>query len=177
MGAPLVFQEFTESYAPFYDIDFLEFSFSIPIEKKWKYNIYDKWVIEKYPNAAKYAHNGRKITKNKSKNYNLFGKTFTLSELREKIIRMAKMKLMAVSSNMETPYHMNPFDYWYKTNYELRNYMDNYHKKTIVLIEDPKLKHDVAEMYNKGNTMEKTQVLTLLSILQNYYYNTDWLKS
>lgn len=173
MGAPLVFQEFGESYSPFYDIDFLEFCLTIPVKKRWKNYIYDKWIIEKYPEAAKYAHNGRKISKTKGREFKLFSKTFTISEFRKKMTDIFTMKV----KSMGTSNHMNPFDYWYNTNNELKNYMDEYYYKNIDLIETDELKNDIKEMYEKGNTSEKTQVLTLLSIVQNYFHNTDWLKN
>lgn len=175
MGSPLVFQEFTESYSPFYDIDFLEFCLTIPVEKRWKYNIYDKWVLEKYPDAAKYAHNGRKISKNKGKNLRLFGKDITVEQLRRSGFKYLMKKVGLNKNNMETPNHMNPFDYWYNTNQELKIYMDDYFNDYLFKINNNDLYQDVSEMYEQGSTMEKTQVLTLLSIVKNYFYSTEWL--
>lgn len=175
MGSPLVFQEFSESYSPFYDIDFLEFCLTIPVEKRLKYNIYDKWVLEKYPDAAKYAHNGRKISNHRGKNYKLFGREITIQGLERRIIRYLKKKIGLTRNSMETPFHMNPFDYWFNTNNELKTYMDNYYNDNIINIKNSSLRKDITEMYEKGSTMEKTQVLTLLSVVKNYFSLPEWL--
>ena len=41
----------------------MNFCLTIPLELRFGHYIYDKWVVTKYPDAAKYPHNeGRKIT-------------------------------------------------------------------------------------------------------------------
>ena len=177
MGSPLVFQEFSESYSPFYDIDFLEFCLTIPMEKRWGNYIYDKWVIDKYPDASIYPHNGRKIGKNKNKNFKLFGKDVTISDLLPRTLNYLSRKIGVRKNKMETKNHMNPFDYWYNSNDELKEYMDNYFVNTINYVEDKILKKDIENMFVNGTVMEKTQVLTFLSLLKNYFYDTDWRKN
>ena len=53
MGSPCIFISELESFSPFYNLDFLEYCLTIPLEKRWNYYIYDKWVITKYPKATK----------------------------------------------------------------------------------------------------------------------------
>jgi len=175
MGSPLIFQEFSESYSPFYDIDFLEFCLTIPMEKRWGNYIYDKWVIDKYPNASKHAHNGRIIGKNKGKNFKLFGKNVTIYDLLPRTIKFLSIKLGIRKNSMETKNHMNPFDYWYSTNYDLKNYMDDYYSDIINKVECQVLKKDLKNMYTNGNTTDKIQVLTFLSLIKNYFISEDWL--
>ncbi len=76
---------------------------------------------------------------------------------------------------METSKHMNPFDYWYNTNSELKEYMDNYYSEIVDKIEDKTLKQDLVDMYEKGHAIEKTQVLTFLSLMKNYFFSVEWL--
>ena len=177
MGTPLTLQEFAESYSPYYDVDFAQFILTIPLEKRWNYYIYDKWVIKKYPDAAKYPHNERMMSWNKEKNYHLFGKDFTISQLFNHALKMGQLKVGLKKKSIETPFHMNPFDYWYATNSELKKYMDNYFGEYAYKVDDEMLRKDVIELYQKGNVVEKTQVLTLLAILKNYYFSNDWLNN
>ncbi len=173
MGSPLIIQEYTESYSPFSDLDFFTFCLTIPIEMRSNNNIYDKWILKKYPDASKYAHNGRKITKNKRKVYTLLGKTFTLNTLLIKTYKYL-MKKVGISKNaFATKHHMNPFDYWYNENNDLKEYMDSYYRDAIFKIEDISLKNDMIRMYEDGSTGEKTQVLTLLSVYKNYFKDKE----
>ncbi len=50
---------------------------------------------------------------------------------------------------------MNPMQYWYETNKDLKQIMDNYYKNNIELLKDAKLKQDAIELYNNGNANEK----------------------
>jgi len=175
MGAPLVFQEFTESYSPFYDIDFLEFCLTIPMEKRWRHYIYDKWVIDKYPEAAKYTHNGRKITYDKGNNFKVLGKDISLDNFGNRLKSFLLKKLGISKNSMETIHHMNPFDYWYNTNDDLKIYMDNYFNDTIIKINMNDLELNLKNMYFNGTTIDKTQVLTFLSLYENYFDSPEWL--
>jgi len=175
MGSPLSKQEFAESYSPFCDIDFMEFCLTIPAEKRWAHYIYDKWIIEKYPNAAKYPHNGRKIGKNKEKTFRLLGRDFTLSALPLRAFDFFIRKVGLKKNSIETVNHMNPFDYWYNTNEELKTFMDDYFSTWVQKVKSTNLKKDMKNMYQEGSVIEKTQVLTLLSVIKNYFENTEWL--
>jgi len=175
MGSPYTFRYFGESFSPFYDLDFLEFCLTIPVEKRLKNYIYDRWVIDKYPEASKYPHNGRKILADNGKSYNFLGKEFTLKEFKRKIINFSLKKIGLKKDTMNSINHMNPFDYWYNTNSELSSYMDSYYNDIIVKIEDSSLRKDLKNMYENGNTIDKTQVLTFLSLLKNYFISTGWL--
>ena len=62
---------------------------------------------------------------------------------------------------------MNPFEYWYNCNSNLRNFMYSYYKNHIDLLMDNSfLKKDVEYLFNKGGFLEKTQVLTLLAAMK-----------
>lgn len=61
MGSPLAFQQFTESYSPFMDVDFLEFVMSVPESRRKTYRLYDRWILSCYPEAAEWKHNGKTI--------------------------------------------------------------------------------------------------------------------
>jgi len=59
---------------------------------------------------------------------------------------------------------MNPFDYWYDSNPELREIFETYLKDHIHLLnKHPVLKEDTVLLFDEGNALEKTQALTLLA--------------
>ncbi len=64
---------------------------------------------------------------------------------------------------------MNPFDYWYKTNENLKNFIDSTFKENISLLENNELKKDYQKLFKEGNTLEKSQFLTLLEAIRYYF--------
>lgn len=170
MGSPLTFQYDCESYAPFYETDFFEYCLTIPVEIRWNHNIYDKWVLAKYPNAAKHLHNGnRKI--GERNNVKFFGKETNYKKIPKQILSKILLLMGLEKQQINTKHHMNPLDYWYNTNNELRIYLDNYLHTNINILEN-ELKKDCENLYNTGNTVEKTQVLTLISAT-NYLFGEN----
>jgi len=65
---------------------------------------------------------------------------------------------------------MNPLEYWYNTNIELRKFLDIYFYENIEKCRNHgKLKANCENLYRDGNAVEKNQVLTLLSALKNFF--------
>ncbi len=61
---------------------------------------------------------------------------------------------------------MNPMDYWYQNDMDVRKYVETMYKERIAddsLPED--LRHDMKLLFTAGNFTEKTQVLTVLSAM------------
>ena len=59
---------------------------------------------------------------------------------------------------------MNPVDYWYYGNSELRDFMDNYWKKNKDIVMDRQLLDDMSYLYEDCNaTYDKLQPLTVLA--------------
>ena len=146
--------------SPFLDIDFMEYCLKIPERtqnEKWS-KLYDKWIINKYPEATKYKHNGRIIGE---KEIEVLGRNIPVSQLIPRILK----KLGILKEN-----GMNPFDEWYKNNSKLKNIFDNYYSGNIErLSKYEELKQDCKYLYETGNTVEKCQVITLLSVLKLYF--------
>lgn len=159
-------QNYTETISPFYDIDFFEFCLSIPIELRMGHNLYKKWIINKYPKAAEYIWEsiGKKIS-TKELNIEIKDKNISVS----KIIPLILYKLGLKKSALNTKSHMNPLDYWYSTNENIRLFQEKYFKENIDLINDAKLKEDCSQLYNRGRAIEKNQVLSLLSAVKLFY--------
>lgn len=158
MGQPLLVQEYTESYAPFQDVDWLEYYLTIPQEKRKERYIENIWLKEKFPLESLYPINGIKIDEYK---FNILGRKKTLKE----IIDYIKRKMVKVERK-----GMNPLDYWYEKNIELRNFMNDYYKDNIFRLENySEIQKDVKSLYENGKNIEKIQVLSLLSALKLYF--------
>ncbi|MCK9453308.1 MAG: hypothetical protein M0Q90_16545 [Bacteroidales bacterium] len=170
----LVPQEFGESYSPFYDLEFLEYCLTIPVELRFNHKIYKQWIIHKYPKAANYVweKTGGKIT---DKSVNILGRNILLSKLPKKIMDFGLKKVGLTRSSSNTKKHMNPLDYWYNTNDDLREYLNNYFEENSALLDfDSDLKTDCADMFANYTNIEKNQVLTLLGVMKKYFVHTKY---
>lgn len=180
MGSPMVFRHVTESYSPFLDVDFLEFSLTIPFEMRYENGIYDKWMLAKCPEAAKYMHNGIRYIggekRHKQKPVIHLGKRYySLYELPRLAAvtfmrRMGWMERVKSDHGIESSYNVAPIGYWYNTNASLKAFLDNYFHENIVRLDaHQELQKYVIELYMTGNGMEKNQALTLLGVMKAYF--------
>src|SRR5690606_9969507 len=123
------------------------------------HNLYKKWILSKYPRAADYVW---ETTKKKITNKEILigykGKKIPLS----KVIPMVLQKMSIKKSSSQTKYHMNPLDYWYSSNEEIRLFQNRYFHDNIRLVTDDKLREDCIKLYNEGGAIEKNQILSLL---------------
>lgn len=150
----------TETYSPFYDIDFMEFALSIPLQLRFNHYLYKRWIIKKYPKASKYIWERDKVPVDYPYWLNFRGRRFSLNQLSLKIA--AGFGYKRYGSN--TINNMNPLDYWYNTNPEMKCFLDKYFKERIQsLNEFPKIKSDCEKLYVFGMGSEKIQALSLLS--------------
>lgn len=105
---------------------------------------------------------GIKIPEANSLKISFKGKRYTVNTIFTLIYRKMKAKFNKKAN-------MNPMQYWYETNKDLKQIMDNYYKNNIELLKDAKLKQDAIELYNNGNANEKIQVITLLSFIKKFW--------
>jgi len=62
---------------------------------------------------------------------------------------------------------MTPYEHWYQTNQELAIFMDSIFKNEIDQLKaDPELHADVSQLFQQGNAVEKTMVMTLLGAIK-----------
>ena len=163
LGYSTTFQNYTEAMSPFMNIEFMEFCFSLPLKYRFGHYIYYKWVEKYHKDAMKYAHNGVKIPKSNSVKVTIKRKKYTINM----ILNIIKNKL---KSKTDPKSNMNPMQYWYETNKELREKMDEYYQKNKNLLDnDNELKNDIEKLYKEGNAIEKIEVISLLSFLEKYF--------
>lgn len=161
-------QQYSETVSPFYDVDFLEACFSIPLADRLNHNIYKKWVCQKYPRAANYVweKTGHKINSTQFM-VSLRGHKLPL----KKIPRILLNKF--VSEKIGANKSMNPLGYWYDHNSDLRSFLDAYFEKHIHLIDSVDLKNKIEKLYLKGTAIEKNQVVSLLSSVKLFFNNSN----
>lgn len=178
----LTFQENSESYSPFTDVDFFEFCYSIPLELRYNHKIYFDWILDKYPNAAEYIwENIRKkisrIENRKQRTMNVLGYTvphFTEFSVFKKYMcgfirrrlglqkKGEKRKTITLSSKFD----MSPVDYWYKTNPFIKEFMNNYWEENKHLIDDKQLSDDMNHLFIDCVLLDKLQALSVLSTIK-----------
>ena len=167
LGTPSIFQNFSESFSPFYDIDFLEYCLTIPIKYRRNHDIYFKWILKKHPMAAKYKWETTSSRINAFR-IKIKGKKITIKNLVSKILRKSRI----MNNAYMTKKHMNPYDYWYNNNLIVKEFINNYYSNNIQYLKDDELIKDCKYLFNEGTTMEKCLVLSLLSALKLFSRNT-----
>jgi len=147
-------QTYFETCSPFLDVDFLDMMLTIPAEMRCGHYIYFKWLEKKYPLAAEVGWEKWKGLKPKIKNINR-------AEIWKKCYRKfnrIKMKLCK-----SEPQHIHPTDYWYEKNENVRKWTEKYFEEKIHWLHDfPVLMKDIEFLFKEGDSIEKTQALTVL---------------
>lgn len=151
-------QNFIEAPLPYGDVEFMDFYFSIPYEKRAFEHILRKWMIKKHPEMAriKHAHTGTRVFVNHYAEL-LFAVPFKLRN------RYTKHVLHKSRS-------MNPFDDWYTGNADLRNTFEDYFTMNIDKIKQyDEISKMISQLYGEGaNALEKIVALSALSAIKQY---------
>lgn len=177
----LTFQEKSESYSPFTDVDFFEFCYSIPLEFRFDHKIYFDWILDCYPQAAEYVweklkHKITRIENRVPRTMKVFGyevphwtepcfkqymKGFVLRRLG---LRKKGVKYKAPQAF--TKWNMNPVDYWFSVNPSLAEFTNSYYSSNISKIEDNQLRTDIEDLFNKTTIYDKIQAISVLSAIK-----------
>ncbi|TXB66911.1 hypothetical protein FRY74_01645 [Vicingus serpentipes] len=140
--------------APFLDPEFIALCLSLHPNLKKEGKIYLEWINKLRPEVAKYKWEKtgfRPDAQWKNK----------LSQYSKKV----KITYYTVT-NQQHKTSMNPYDYWYNNNKEVALFFENTFKNQIDCISNSELKKDVCFLFETGNTIEKSMVLTLLSTIK-----------
>lgn len=162
----LTSQFYSETMSPFYDFNFLNYCLSLDAKHRINHRLYIKWIKQKYPNSANYKWEKTKLKPGQKRIEVAYkGKKFPIDKIISLVLQKAGLKPPASS----TKKHMNPLEYWYKTNGDIKQFQDEYFGNNINLIQGKQLKNDCMMLYNTGNAIEKNQVLTLLSAVKLFF--------
>lgn len=165
LGSPAVFQTTGESYSPFYDVDLLEFMYSIPRSDRYAYRLYDQWIQRYYPQAAQWKHNGMRTIGHHPIQLTLLGRTIPINQLPKRAFWFVCKKLKIHDFYRQNlGESMNPEDYWLESNSLLSGSLQAYFDEHIDLLNDyPDIKQAAKNLYETGTAMEKFNVLSLLA--------------
>lgn len=155
-------QHYVETASPFLDVDFLNTTMTLPFAYRNNHSIYLQWIAERYPYAAEFGWEKWGGVKPK-KNQIIIRRMKTMQ-------RLVKQYCSAI---LRIPLQdsMNPMDYWYHENPEVRLYLDGLYEKRIRDKRlDESLQSDMIKLYEKGQFTEKSLVLTVLSSIHDFMY-------
>ena len=153
----LPFLTCSEPSSPFMNLEFFNFCMSLPINMRIEHKLYYAWVLKKYPDAAKFPHNGQKIKQISGRKlcFTYHGKQVPFSRIPGKLLEVLGIRK-----------GMNPSDYWYASNERLRNYLDAYMEANAHFISDDELRKDALMLYRQGSALEKSAPITLAGTLK-----------
>ena len=154
-------QNYIETASPFADVDMLETAFSIPFEYRVDDKLYLKWIEKKYPEAAEFGW--EKWGGVKPKASHIFLRKVKTTQ---RLLYDYLCKLFHVAN----PQSMNPMDYWYNNNEQIRTYLNEMYEDRIgskVLPQD--LAGDMKMLFETGNFIDKSLVLTVLSAVHLFF--------
>lgn len=147
-----------ETTSPFFDIDFLQLCVDIPTAIRANHNLYKKWILKKYPKAARFIweSTGCKINAN---------------VIEQKSVNLKKRITRSVYKK-SNPNHMNPLDYFLMHDKKTSSWMNKWFKYNMDLVYglvDEETRKDIVGMYKDGNTIEKCMAMTVVGSLKLYF--------
>ncbi|WP_346937777.1 hypothetical protein [uncultured Clostridium sp.] len=160
-------RNYTYIVSPFLDVDFLSICLSIPLKYRVNHKLYWAWIDKKYPNAGKIP------STRKRQNVDLYGK---VKYLHSRVVKKVQRELLRALSKLQivnhasSPNDMNPFEYWYDTDSNLRNFISEYYDMNITKLNDyAEIKKYVEEMYFSKNIMDKMMALSVIGAVKAYF--------
>lgn len=165
MSTHLIRQKYIETYSPFADIDFLNLMFSIPLEQRITGKIYMKWLHEKYPEALEHTYAGTMCKPNSGRIKIKLRVVWNILLTR---FLLPIQKKFCYNSEWNYKGTMNPFEYWYEKNQNIKKFVDEYYQQTLKCVDDLEIKGYIEEMQKKGRMQDKMVMLTVLSIYKQY---------
>lgn len=159
-------QCFTQVASPFLYKEVLDYALSIPVNKRIGHAFYKTFILNRYPEAAKYVWEKTGVKINSSKTAYFANRVIQGIHSPERVLRKLHLYKKATMT-----YGMNPFDLWWKTNTSLRKTYDNYFKACMSMKNDCLGKYTEAavNMYKNASTVEKSQVITALGAWNNLF--------
>lgn len=169
-----ILRNWSEMVSPFQNIEFLEYCMSIPVQLRKKHYIYKRWIQKKYPEAAKFVWQKEEVDLQSFIDSPYLWINQRIRKYCHRIIDNIKQLINRMSfGKMEfiNKKDMNPMDYWYRNNPNIKKFMDDYFQSNIeVLHLQKKMKDDICRLYCTGNAYDKSLALTAISAVK-YYFN------
>lgn len=147
-----------EFISPYADVDFYDYFLSIPLKKRVKNKILQKWISQCYPEAFKIVYDKTLCRIDANKFY------VSLKMFPKKVLFKIRGYLRIPSKN-----NMNPFDYWYQSNIKIKNFFEQYYNDNINRVSNNKeIQNYMQTMFYEGSARDKSMVLTALAGIKAY---------
>ncbi len=147
---------FSECVSAFFDTEFMQYVISIDPKLRKHRRIYFEWINEKLKESTKV-----KFEKNNLRPTNLNFKI--IRSIPYRFCMMMKYKYFL---NIKQENGMNPFNYWYQTNQDLREFINKIFMEKINTIEDASLRNDCTLLFNTNDFISKSLAITFLEVVQ-----------
>lgn len=162
MQGQIVQYSFTETTAPYLEWDLMNKLKKIPSNLKYNGNLYKKWIITRYPQAADYVWEsiGDKIS----------SPTITIARRTKSLRQWANTiayRLHLTNNGIDSKHHMNPIGYYIHTNPDLMKFIND-KLSNINLISNKIIHSIVTEIIATRTSMEKIQALTLVRAVKMF---------
>jgi len=127
--------------------------------------IYKKWFLSKYPQAAEYKwqKNNAKIT---DRFVSIFGKQIALKYFPAVALNTLQKYLNVKFFSKKLSHDLAPYDYWYATNASLRRELEDIYNNNISLISDKDIIENCQTLFKSKSFINKAKVLTLLKSIE-----------
>ena len=160
---------YTYAVSPFLDPELLEFCASLPDEIRASHRLYWNWIDRKYPAFGK-------IPSSRKRQYKGMGLNTAIKLYWGKIVYKTQRKArkilyrMGLTNESVTANNMNPYQYWYDTNEELRCFIDKcYHENQSVLDGQEQLAAECKAMFESKSAFDKLMSISLLETIKVYF--------
>ena len=152
-------QNFVEPLTPFGDVEFMEVYMSTPWELRVKEKLLCRWMVMKYPEAARIPYAATGITP---------AEEFTFLGRSKKMIKFINQEIHRQLHIMHRGYLMNPFEYWCKQRPEILEFMQKYYMENKERA-DGRIQSKL-ELLMKDDTpvQDKALALTVLSYYKQF---------
>lgn len=163
LSTHLTRRHYTYAVAPFIDRDFFEFCSNLPMEFKKDHKLYWAWIEQYYSEAVKFP------TSQKKKMSNHYFFFYRINRKLKLMFRLLK-KGLGLSESAENKNDMNPFEYWYDSKPELREFIARYYRDTRPILDIYSLTAERVDiLMHSSRVMDKMLALTVLGAAKAYF--------
>lgn len=158
---------FTEVASTFMHVDLMQLCLDIPAPMRIGHSLYKRWIIEKYPDAARFRW---------EKTRGKITEPHWLCLVRHLAVHGPNKLKRMLGRHRHINTGMNPLDYWISHNDALRAHLDAYEREGYRFLPasvSETLIADMKNLYKTGNASEKTMVLTVLASARLYFGRED----
>jgi asparagine synthase (glutamine-hydrolysing) len=153
---------YTYPMSPFMDVDFLQFCYSIPYKMRDNHKLYWAWLDKYYPEWASLPSSTIRFSKN-------FGDIYRWFRLRFRYVARFIARNLGIKRFSYKKDHMKPFDLWYHTNSNLRDFVKSYYENNAKLIASSnELSHECSLLFKSKNITDKLMAISMLSAVKRY---------